>query len=129
MKVTPHEYFDKTTPADILKIGVASWYNAIRLLYAVNVLREKLGTPLIVTSGYRSPEHNKRIGGAPFSNHMECLAVDFADADGSIKRRLMADSNKLLIECGLYMEDPKDTPTWVHVQIVPPRSGNRVFGR
>jgi len=28
---------------------------------------------------------------------------------------------------GLWMEDPQWTPTWLHVQTIPPRSGHRVY--
>lgn len=39
-------------------------------------LRNVLGKPLILTSAYRSPEHNKRVGGAKRSKHMEGIAFD-----------------------------------------------------
>jgi uncharacterized protein YcbK (DUF882 family) len=30
-----------------------------------------------VISGYRSPDHNRRVGGATRSMHLECRAIDF----------------------------------------------------
>ena len=44
-------------------------------------LREKCGRPMIVTSGYRSPEHNKAVGGAKASKHMEGCAFDISMAN------------------------------------------------
>lgn len=34
--------------------------------------------PLVLTSGYRCPEHNKAVGGAEHSFHMQGLAVDIS---------------------------------------------------
>lgn len=42
----------------------------------LQALRTRLGRPVIVTSAYRSPEHNAAIGGARTSWHMEGVAFD-----------------------------------------------------
>lgn len=41
-------------------------------------LRDALGKPIIIRSAYRSPEHNRRVKGAPKSKHMEGIAFDCA---------------------------------------------------
>ncbi|MGR3271703.1 YcbK family protein [Thalassococcus profundi] len=41
-------------------------------------MRDRLGKPLIVRSAYRSPEHNRAVGGARRSKHMEGAAFDIA---------------------------------------------------
>ena len=46
------------------------------LLEMLERLREAVGTPLVVNSGYRCPEHNRRIGGAPRSKHCLGMAAD-----------------------------------------------------
>lgn len=42
----------------------------------LQTLRSELGVPFLVTSAYRSPEHNKKVGGAKNSMHMKGIAFD-----------------------------------------------------
>ena len=42
----------------------------------LQALRASLGKPLILTSAYRSPEHNRAVGGAKNSQHMKGIAFD-----------------------------------------------------
>lgn len=39
-------------------------------------VRTKLGSPIVVTSGFRSPKLNKKVGGQPNSYHLQGLAAD-----------------------------------------------------
>lgn len=43
---------------------------------ALQALRDALGKPVIVLSGYRCPEHNKAVGGSRYSQHMLGNAAD-----------------------------------------------------
>ena len=43
--------------------------------------REKLGSPIVVNSGYRCPKHNKEVGGVPNSQHMRGEACDIRCTD------------------------------------------------
>ena len=45
--------------------------------FEMDNVRELLDHPVIVSSGYRSPELNAAIGGSPTSSHMNGEAVDF----------------------------------------------------
>jgi len=48
-----------------------------RLIRKLEQLRHELGdVPIVITSGYRCPRHNKGAGGANSSYHMKGLAVD-----------------------------------------------------
>jgi len=42
----------------------------------LEVIREKVKKPIIITSGYRCPELNRAVGGSRSSAHMEGLAAD-----------------------------------------------------
>ena len=42
----------------------------------MEVLRERSGGPVVINSGYRSQQLNRKIGGAPNSNHLTGCAVD-----------------------------------------------------
>ena len=50
--------------------------NLKRVCGWLEVLRKRYGAPIIINSGYRSPQLNKRIGGVPTSNHLTGCAVD-----------------------------------------------------
>lgn len=47
-----------------------------KLVNLLQILREKLDRPITITSGYRCPEHNKNVGGAPNSYHAKGMAAD-----------------------------------------------------
>lgn len=49
-------------------------------------LRDHLGVAITVTSGYRSPEHNRRVGGVEGSLHTKGLAADIKAAGISMQR-------------------------------------------
>ena len=46
------------------------------LVATIKKAEKHFGRPAIVTSGYRSQKHNRRIGGAKNSMHVRCLAAD-----------------------------------------------------
>jgi zinc D-Ala-D-Ala carboxypeptidase len=72
----PYKYF---TPAEIAcrGTGLVMLNSASHAaLDKLDRLRGMMGHPLIVSSGYRSPGHNKAVGGATQSKHMEGTAFD-----------------------------------------------------
>lgn len=104
--------------------------NALLVIAKGNQVLERFGKTRVVSSGWRPPSVNAATpGAAPKSNHVECKALDFADHDRELCAFLTANDGAVLKELDLYMEDPKDTPTWAHIQTCPPKSGRRIFGR
>jgi hypothetical protein len=99
--------------------------NALLALYQTATSNEIGG----VASGWRPAAVNaSTAGAATHSNHMTGSAVDIADHSGNLKDWVASDDGQqALVDIGLWQEAPGSTPTWVHVQILAPHSGNRVF--
>ncbi len=72
-------------PDDVLQ-------NIVELANNLQILRDYIGKPLTVTSGYRSPEHNTRIGGVPNSQHLLGKAADL------VAKNLTAKQLSLIVE-------------------------------
>lgn len=51
------------------------------LIVRLNAVRSRFGKPIIVNSGYRSPEHNAKVGGVPNSQHVKGTAADIRPED------------------------------------------------
>lgn len=85
-----------------------------------------------VNSGWRPKQVNEATPNASkTSHHLVGKAIDLPDPDRTLAAWCVANPDALA-EIGLWMEDPRWTydengEHWVHVQIVAPKSGRRVF--
>lgn len=64
------------SPREIASKGEGELVVDTQALDKLQALRDRLGKPIILTSAYRSPEHNKRVGGAKNSYHLQGVAFD-----------------------------------------------------
>jgi len=103
------------------------------LLKVVNIIREKYGKPLSVSSGYRSKQkqldiyRSKGISDDKIpmrSGHLRGLAIDFADPNGEFEAWCSANQN-LLEELKLWQEQPTKTIGWVHLDLIPRETKSR----
>lgn len=84
-------------------------------------LRDMYGKPIRITSGYRSVDVNKAVGGYPTSQHTKGEAVDIVADDNKALFDLIKNNfefDQLIWEYGTDKQ-----PAWVHVSIK--KTGNR----
>lgn len=115
-------------------------------LEKINLFRNECGIPMVATSYYRSRARQLRIyrdkaakKQFPFtdgvfdrkkvpmnSRHLYFDACDFADSNKKLAKWVQGHLDWCK-KNGFYFEDFDSTPTWIHIQTTPPRSGNTVF--
>lgn len=113
--------------------------NLNSLWMKLNSFRDAYGKPLRVTSGYRSMQQHLDIyarkgitnpAKIPMkSNHLFGLAADLVPVEDGIYHlhEWVANNEPLMQDIGIWFEDFSATKTWLHCQIVPPKSGVRFF--
>ena len=88
------------------------WINLFAIRDNVlNPLREKFGKPIRITSGFRSTELNKAVGGKPTSQHTKGEAVDITAIN-------KADNKELFELCKTLEFDQlidESNFTWIHI--------------
>lgn len=78
----------------------------------LDILRNKIGKPIIITSGYRTPEWNEKVGGAKYSYHMRGMAADIR-VEGMTPKQVASELNKIAPdECGIIVYRG-----WVHFDV------------
>jgi len=85
-------------------------------------LRDILGRPLIINSAYRSPEHNRNVGGATRSQHLEAKAFDVRQDNQEPNAFLKASKEAGFTGFGTY---PRSN--FIHSDIGPARSWGTPF--
>lgn len=87
---------------------------AVALAAAFEALRAAVGLPLVVLSCYRTAEHNKRVGGAKDSQHLQGRALDLLPPKGWTVGQLAAVARDIdaIKGIGLY-------PGFLHLDVRP----------
>jgi len=76
--------------------------NVTRLADCLQTIRDHIGTPIHITSAYRSPAHNSAVGGAEKSQHLIGKAADLVS--NSLTPRQLYDIIEHLIKNGKIRE-------------------------
>lgn len=82
------------------------------LVSILDILRNKVGKPVYINSGYRTPTRNKEVGGAKYSYHMRGMAADIR-VEGMTARQIANKLNAIVPEeCGIIVYK-----SWVHFDV------------
>ena len=76
MKITENFNIKEFDSHDGSKMPKNVFENILELADNLQVLRDHIGKPIHINSGYRSPSHNKAIGGVKHSQHVLGKAAD-----------------------------------------------------
>ena len=130
---TSHKTADGNIPSRVaienLKNICENWLEDLR--YSNNTLYGNKDLPIIINSGYRSPEVNKLAGGSPSSNHLTGCAVDIR-CEG-IEQALryanilmdIADGTKRDFD-EILIERSKQGRYWIHFAVRPKDNRRRI---
>ena len=105
--------------------------NLKRVCEWLEVLRNKIGHPIVINSGYRSPQLNRKVGGAPTSNHLTGCAADirtngmeqaieYAAILINYAKESQQDYDELLIEKNCY------GAIWLHFAVRPKENRRKI---
>ena len=95
--------------------------NLEKLIEFLNPLREAWGSPIIITSGYRSRELNEILNGSSTSAHCAGWAVDMVPQNGKIDefKQFVKDYLKDK-EFDQYIDEASGNSSWVHLGLYHP---------
>ena len=90
--------------------------NLRELAKNLQVLRDIIGKPIKINSGYRSPEHNKSVGGVKNSMHVQGKAADIV-IEGLTPRQVAEQLEILIASKRIKQGGLGIYPTFVHYDI------------
>lgn len=132
--ITIEQYFMGRDKSHAAECNTMILRNAAETVRRTNELKQIMA----VVEGFIFPEDEVASGWRPLSvndatrnaakcsPHLIAEGLDTRDPDRLFARWCLRNLHELE-RIGLWMEDPRWTPTWVHLQTHPPKSGKHVF--
>ena len=133
MTVTKVKTADGNIPSHVALENMkrlCGWLEHLRSMY--NILYGDGNVPILINSGYRSEEVNKRVGGSPTSNHLTGCAADIkvfgieqAMRYAVILLNYADNTNQEFDE--LLIERSKKGTYWLHFAVRPSENRRKVM--
>lgn len=121
--MTPHFSLEEVTHSDTAKrLGIDNTVplglmdNVKRMCEKLEEVRSLFGKPIKITSFYRCPELNKKVGGSKTSAHMNGLACDFTVKGIDVEDVFSNIKASEITFDQLILESSK-TSTWIHLGV------------
>ena len=99
--------------ADNIYYALDNFNELVRLAQFCEKVREIIGKPMTITSGVRTKQLNKAMGGVETSDHIKLMAVDFVPSKIKLKTAFDKIKNSNLDFKQLILEKN----TWIHISI------------
>ena len=141
MQLSEHFVLGEFTKSNYPEVYNVPTYQAIenmkRICGWLEVLRDRYNakysenSPIIINSGYRSPQLNKKVGGVSTSNHLTGCAVDIRcyGIEQAIRYATIlmdyADESKEAFDA-LFIEKNKYNCYWVHFAVRPKENRRKI---
>ena len=109
LTATSHRKLQDTPTLDVIQ-------NLQKLcVHVLQPLRDTVGAPVYINSGYRSKKLNAKVGGVPNSRHLLGKAADI-HCDNLAYAKVIFDILKQNKYVGKVLIETKGRSVWVHVQ-------------
>ena len=120
MKLTRNFTLDELTATNYKNLQSApsmeQLHNLQHLCSAVlQPLRDKIGQPIVITSGFRSERLNKHVGGVANTYHLQGLAADIRIKNDEHAKILFKHLREIA-EVDVCLYERKGASKWLHVQ-------------
>lgn len=124
MQLTPHFTLEELAVTNNKQYKNENILQALQIIGKMYMLagfaeriREIIGKPVIINSGYRCPALNKAVGGAISSQHVLAEALDI-----KVKGKTASELLQIIVASDLkydqvIWEKPKSGTAWLHISI------------
>ena len=98
------------------KVPTKYYTNLQELINNLDIIRESIGKPMRINSGYRSVKHNAKVGGKKNSYHLRAMAADIR-VIGMTPVQFRAELEKLIASGKIKQGGVGSYPTFTHYDI------------